>query len=111
MTSFRILFGTNLLIVLFSLWQCFELATLSLTMTTADGRTTVIAQDRWLVVSPMLALAIFAALVLGGAMLLRARGRPGLATLLLLIPAVPVVLGGLLMIGLMILFTLGTPHH
>jgi len=41
--------------------------------------------------------------------LLHRRGRTGLATLLLLLPALPAILGGLLVIGLMILFFLGMP--
>jgi amino acid permease len=111
MTRFRILFGLDLLIVIFALWECYMIATSSLTMTSADGQTTIIPQDRWLVVSPVLTVAVFAAVVLGGAAMLHRRGRTGLATLLLLVPAVLVVLGLLLMVGLMILFTLGTPHH
>lgn len=111
MTKFRILFGLDLLILAFALWQCFMIATTSLIETAPDGQTTAIPMDRWLVISPMLSIAAFAGIVLGGAAMLQRRGRTGLASLLLLIPAVPVVLGVLLMLGLMILFTLGTPSR
>lgn len=114
MTKFRILFGIDLLILLFALWQCVVIATSSLVSQTSDGTRTVIPRapgETWLMLSPMVATMVVFLAVLAVAALLHRRGRTGLATLLLLIPAVPVVLGGLLMIGLMILFTLGTPSH
>lgn len=114
MTKFRILFGIDLLILLFALWQCVVIATSSLVSQTADGTRTVIPRapgETWLMLSPMVAMTVAFLAVLAAAAMLHRRDRTGLATLLLLIPAVPVVLGGLLMIGLMILFTLGTPSH
>ncbi len=114
MTKFRILFGVDLLIAAFALWQCVVLSTSQLISQTADGTRTVVPQapgETWLMISPMVAMLVVAVLVLGGAAVLHSRGQTGLATLLLLIPAVPVVLGGLLMVGLMILFTLGAPSQ
>lgn len=115
MTKFRILFGIDLLIAAFALWQWIELSTSQLVSTNLlDGTRTVIPRapgETWLMISPMVTMLVVAVAVLGGAAMLHRRGRTGLATLLLLALAVPVVLGVLLMVGLMILFTLGTPSH
>lgn len=101
MAKFRILFGLDLLILAFALWQCVMLAISPLVAQSPGGA--------WMVVSPLLTVLVLASAVLGGAAMLHRRGRTGAATLLLLVPAVPILLGGLLMTGLMILFTLGTP--
>jgi hypothetical protein len=114
MTRFRILFGIDLLILAFALWQCLELSTSQLISISSDGTRTVVSEApgmTWLVASPLLLLLVMTAVVLGGATILHRRGRTGMATLLLLIPAVPVVLGGILMVALMVLFTIGTPSH
>jgi hypothetical protein len=114
MAKFRILFGVNLLILAFALWECFVLSTSSLVSVSSDGTRTAIPRapgETWLMISPMIAMLVAAAAVLGGAAMLHRRGRTGAATLLLLIPAVPVVLGGILMVGLMVLFTIGTPSR
>ncbi|TCH97191.1 hypothetical protein EJV46_17930 [Roseococcus sp. SYP-B2431] len=113
MTKFRLLFGIDLLILAFAIWQCLALSTSRLVSTNlADGTRTVIPRasgEIWLMISPMVTVMALALAVLGGAAMLHRRGRTGLATLLLLALAVPVVVGVLLMLGLMILFTLGTP--
>jgi uncharacterized membrane protein YhaH (DUF805 family) len=114
MSIFRILFGANLLIVAFALWQCVVLSTSQLISQSSDGTRTVVAEapgNTWFVTSPLLFLLVVTVVVLGGAAMLHARGRRGMATLLLLIPAVPVVLGGIVMVGLMVLFTIGTPSR
>lgn len=101
MTRFRILLGVNLLILAFAAWQCGIIATSPL-ITGSPGGT-------WLVTVPLVTMLLAMAGVLGGAVMLHHHGRTGTATLLLLIPAIPVILGGLLLIGLVILFTLGAP--
>jgi hypothetical protein len=115
MTKFRILFGIDLLIAAFALWQCIELSTSQLVSTNLlDGTRTVIppaSGETWLMISPMVTVLVVALVVLGGAAILHRSGRTGLATLLLLALAVPIVLGVLLIVGLMILFTIGTPSR
>jgi len=112
MTRFRTLFAADLLILVFALWQCAALETSPLVSHVPDGSRSPIPQaagDAVRMVSPLIALILATLAVLGGATLLHRRGRTGLATLLLLLPALPAILGGLLVIGLMILFFFGMP--
>ncbi len=114
MTRFHILFGVDLLILLFVLWEGVELASSSMTVQTTGSAPVAMTRapgETWLLLSPFVTAAVLMVAVLGAAAVLQARGRTGLAALLLLVPAVPVVLGGLFMIGLMVLFTMGTPSH
>ncbi|MDB5416236.1 MAG: hypothetical protein JWR10_4571 [Rubritepida sp.] len=111
MTKFRILFGINLGILLLALWECFTIGTSTLTMTTPQGQSKVIPQDHWLAVSPTVTVAVIAAAVLAGAAMLHARGRTGLASAVLFVPAVLVVLGAILLAGLMIVFSINTPRY
>lgn len=110
MKLFRILFAIDLFIVIFALWQSAMFLNSPLTMTTPQGSTTI-PQDRWLAVWAVILVLLFAAVFLGGAATLHGRGRTGLATILLLIPAVPIVLSGILWVGLMIVFIIGTPSR
>lgn len=97
MTRFRLLFVFDALVALFVLQQILSLVTEHGSYPALMGL-------------EFLALAICLG-CLWGAVALKARGRPGQASLVLLIPAIPALLA-LLGIGLLILlFSMGGAHH
>jgi hypothetical protein len=97
MTRFRILFIFDALVALFLLQQFFSLLT-----------------DRYFYGALMALEFVVLAICVGSlwwAATLNTKGRPGQASLVLLIPAIPAVLA-LLGIGLLILiFSMGGAHH
>ncbi|WP_426955151.1 hypothetical protein [Muricoccus radiodurans] len=97
MTPFLFLFGLDVLIA-----ASVAYATVSL------ARVPVVTPMH---LSPWLFAISLVLAVLMGALQLQRSGHPRLAIGVLLIPAIPAILGFVALIGVMVLFTLGTPHH
>ncbi|WP_424813821.1 hypothetical protein [Roseococcus sp. YIM B11640] len=102
MTRFRILFVFDALVALFVLQQCLQLA---------PDLGPRHYYDAWpLMLTQLAVLGVFGG-ALVGALLLKERGRNGLASLVLLIPAVPTLIVLLLLIFVAALFSMGGAHH
>ncbi|WP_424813820.1 hypothetical protein [Roseococcus sp. YIM B11640] len=98
MTAFRTLFAVDVVIACFALWQCHAIATSPVLAETG--------QSYWPVVAPLLIVVSLGILVLGGAALLHGQGHTGVATVLLLVPAVPTLIAGAMFLALMVMFYL-----
>lgn len=102
MTRFHILFVFDVLVALFLAQQCLQLAP-----DLAPGH----YYNAWPLMLTQLAVLGIVAGSLWGAARLNTQGKSGLASLVLLIPAVPTALILLGLAFLMMLFSMGGPHH